>query len=104
MQDKVLVGGTEGLLDLKEKQDRMLIEKQLELERQLREEERLKHELEERQEEAKFNQNRYKNLEEEIDVKTRKLKKVIFLSDWCCLADHVCIAMDEVPECKERDQ
>lgn len=76
MENKVLVGGMEGLLDLKEKQERMLKEKELELQRQVREEQRLKSELAQQREESRFNKEKFSNLEEECEVKTRKLKKV----------------------------
>ncbi|KNC51999.1 kinesin-II 95 kDa subunit [Thecamonas trahens ATCC 50062] len=76
MQDKVLSGGTEGLIDLKEKQERELEEQRLRLERQAREEERLKKELEAQAEEAELSKKKFSSLEEEAAIKTRKLKKL----------------------------
>ena len=76
MQEKVLSGGTEGLIDLKEKQERELEEQRLKLERQAREEERLRREVEAKAEEADLNRRKFDSLEDEAAIKTKKLKKL----------------------------
>lgn len=75
MEQQLLHGGV-NLLDVHAKQDEQLRLAQLQLEKQAQEEQELKRMLEKQEEENLLKEEKYSSLSEEIEGKTRKLKKV----------------------------
>ena len=74
MENKLLIGGD--LMDKAAKQEYELRQAQIELEERRRQEQELARELAEREEATMMVEEQFASLSEEVDVKTKKLKKV----------------------------
>ena len=75
LEEKVIVGGT-NLLDEVEKQELELKQAELEMERKRKEAARLQAMVEEKEEETMMEAQKFHSLQEEVDVKTQKLKRL----------------------------
>lgn len=79
MQSKLLVGGRT-IIDRTNEQEKALEAKRKEIREQLKRERDMKQKLEKREESALEAQESYTSLRQEVDIKTKKLKKVYLLS------------------------
>jgi hypothetical protein len=75
MQEKLIVGGV-NLVDKAAQQEEELRQKEAELAEQRRREEALRAEIEEAEEERMIHREHFDSLQEEVDVKTRQIKKI----------------------------
>ncbi len=75
MQSNIVQGGNE-LIELNREQEEQIKRQKEELERRRQEELRLKREMDEQMDERLALEEQYANIQEEVDVKTKKLKKL----------------------------
>ncbi|KAM4692600.1 kinesin-like protein KIF3B [Rhinophrynus dorsalis] len=84
MESKLLVGG-KNIVDHTNEQQKILEQKRHEIAEQKRREREMQQQMESRDEETLELKETYSSLQQEVDIKTKKLKKVI-LGGWRCCA------------------